>query len=84
MSVAPPVKNKTFMEAGDVAYVLQKALSLFYIRTNLRTILSYYKENQASLAEALNDLVTRGQESETWKYWESTQTINDHIQTGRV
>jgi hypothetical protein len=84
MAVSAPTKNKTCMEAGDVAYVFEKALGMFYIRTNLRKILSHYKESQTELAEALNDLVSKGQESETWKYWESTQTIAEHIQTGRV
>lgn len=86
MAVKAPDKNKKYMEYGDLVYCMERMLGMFYIRANLPTIMRHYggeNGNRHSLMFDMNDLMTNGQESETWKYWESTQTIVDHIATGR-
>ena len=79
-----PTKNKTEMEYGDLAYCMERMLGMFYIRTNLPDIMKFYGFNRTRMIEAMNNLMEKGQEGETWKYWESTQTIADHIATGRM
>jgi hypothetical protein len=84
MSVKAPNKNQTQMEFGDIVYVMERVLGMFYIRVNLPTLMKYYKGNNQKIIADMNELMTNGQQSEAWKYWESTQTIADNIATGRV
>jgi hypothetical protein len=77
-------RNYNQMEFGDIVYVMERVLGLFYIRVNLPTIMKYYEGNNQKIIADINELMTNGQQSEAWKYWESTQTIADNIATGRV
>jgi len=87
MAAKAPDKNKTHMEYGDLVYCFEKMLGMFYIRTNLVKIMEHYggeKGSRTALMADMNELMEKGQDSDTWKYWESTQTIVDHIATGRI
>ncbi len=87
MAVAAPDKNKKQMDYGDLVYCFEKMLGMFYIRTNLVKIMAHYggeKGNRTALVADMTELMEKGQESDTWKYWEGTQTLLDHMATGRT
>ena len=84
MAVKAPNKNIDQMEFGDIVYVMERVLGMFYIRVNLPTLMKYYDGDCEKIITDMNELMTKGQQSEAWKYWESTQTIVDHIATGRA
>ncbi len=77
------------MEFGDMVYVMERILGSFYIKANLPKIMQYYGKGsdrckRETILEDMNALMTEGQQSDAWKYWESTQTIVEHIATGRI
>ena len=87
MAAKAPNKNKTHMEYGDLVYCFERMLGMFYIRVSLPNIMKHYggeNGNRIALMADMNELMERGQEGDTWKYWESTQTIADHMATGRI
>ena len=86
MAVKAPEKNKTEMEYGDLVYCMERMLGMFYIRANLRTIMERYggeNGDRDMLINDMNELMIHGQKSGVWEYWEGTQTILDHMFTGR-
>ena len=84
MAAKAPDKNKTKMEYGDLVYCMERMLGMFYIRVNLPTLMNYYNGECQDIIDAMNDIMLHGQESPVWEYWESTQTIADHMATGRI
>ena len=73
------------MNYGDIIYCLDRALSLYYIQINggLPKLMEYYDNNKTKAIAAMNDLMLKGNESDTFKYWDGTQTIINRINTGQ-
>ena len=71
------------MEYRDLVFTFEKALSFLYIRAKYDAIQSKYP-SKGDLIKAMNGLMELGKESETYKYWDSVQSITDKMATGRA